>query len=285
MDIWALGCILHELVTGTSAFHQDWAVRQYFEHEGDLPISLLSFPPFLRHHVSGIINDLLKRDWNQRPSASEACSIFVSYSHFLELAAATIVLDANTFPVYSEWKALVERRLSKGEFFSQLSSMFEQKGDSAVAQAIRQDMVRRLWSRHEAIAAESVDLLSLSSRPLSVENISAIQLSQPALEDGFWLWHDVCCLNIQTVNFDAAIRACNDGNTRFPLKPWPILALSNVYALKGDYHEAILAYMKFFSFRKEDERRYLDGILTQRRQQVVASDRTDNVNMNEPYSR
>jgi len=131
VDIWALGCILHELATSQVAFGQDWAVVQY---DKDKRITVLRDPisspsVLLRHHVPENIRELLNRDHNQRPKASVACRIFSSYCEFLSLPVAHDLLKVSNYPWYQEWKQLTEpSALGGGPFLHNLATAFERNG-------------------------------------------------------------------------------------------------------------------------------------------------------------
>jgi predicted Zn-dependent protease len=68
----------------------------------------------------------------------------------------------------------------------------------------------------------------------------------------FWSWHNLCQVLLKRKDYDAAIRACKQGNTRFPSNPWPVLALTCVYAAAGEYHHAVLLCMDFFAGNNEE---------------------------------
>jgi serine/threonine protein kinase len=82
-DIWALGCILHELATGRSLFREDWRVRLYHLGQETLSLDLPLCDPFFQRQVSENILDLLNKDYRNRPSATRAKEIFENYCWFL----------------------------------------------------------------------------------------------------------------------------------------------------------------------------------------------------------
>jgi ankyrin repeat protein len=121
-DIWALGCILHELATGAdhTCFVPDR--NTLFKGVGavdgpDLSISIpwLPFPWFLGEHVIGLIRDLLANDSAHRPSAKVVHRSLISYCQLSELPNLGILLQTAAYPSYSEWKELQLRNMESPE--------------------------------------------------------------------------------------------------------------------------------------------------------------------------
>jgi hypothetical protein len=57
--MWALGCVLYELVTLRVAFFDDWCTRQYVSGDFELsPIEAPLIPQFLQIHLADNILDL-----------------------------------------------------------------------------------------------------------------------------------------------------------------------------------------------------------------------------------
>src|SRR5277367_1332957 len=80
-DIWALGCIMHELLTGLKAFPNDWNAWRYYSDNslglGDPPL-----PTFLSAQsdkcIRMLLNQVLTREWWKRPSAAEILELLNS---------------------------------------------------------------------------------------------------------------------------------------------------------------------------------------------------------------
>src|SRR5437667_7917893 len=62
----------------------------------------------------------------------------------------------------------------------------------------------------------------------------------------FWMWYSLCQVYIAQNDIDGAIAACKNGISKYPDSPSPVLAMSNLYAAKGDYGAAIEMYMQLF---------------------------------------
>jgi serine/threonine protein kinase len=86
VDIWAIGCILYELVLGRKAFRTDDAVNVYarqFAFSGvTLPL-LIDFETFpdqgRKSFVSRVIHEMLEVDANKRPRADELYTKFTCW--------------------------------------------------------------------------------------------------------------------------------------------------------------------------------------------------------------
>jgi serine/threonine protein kinase len=257
VDIWALACILHELATGKFAFHQDWAVREYFHSRSDLSISFPPLPSFFEHHLAGSIHDMLRRDWNQRPSASDVCSTFQSYSRLLDLPITDTLSNAKHYPSYSEWKTLARTNPDKIKFLSQISDLFKLKGDTSVANEMRQATMHqdRLDSESpnkSGAAVTEFEQEIVAEKEAYKADVRRCEIAVEEKPETFWPWHNLCQVFLKRKNYDAAIRACKQGNTRFPSNPWPVLALTCVYAAAGEYHHAVSRCMDFFAGNNEE---------------------------------
>src|SRR5271170_4950952 len=85
LDIWALGCILHELNTGEKRFLTDTAVLEY----GQSPVPL-TVPPSedntAERSITSAISDMLQVDSSLRPSATQ---LSASFSRYYQLCQRT----------------------------------------------------------------------------------------------------------------------------------------------------------------------------------------------------
>lgn len=107
VDIWALGCILHELVTSKPTFRSDWEIRERYITEIVPKISIPELSSeFLRHQLRDNIQDLLHREPKERPRASDLRGIFQSYSLVLIPIIASVLPPTAPYPTYAEWKQM-----------------------------------------------------------------------------------------------------------------------------------------------------------------------------------
>ena len=69
-------------------------------------------------------------------------------------------------------------------------------------------------------------------------DIEKCQVALQAEPVNYWLWHKFCRLSVEENNLDGCIEACKLEINKNPTNPSPLMELSNLYAVKGDYTEA-----------------------------------------------
>jgi serine/threonine protein kinase len=82
VDMWALGCILYELVARARAFREDWHIVKYSESGKDYDTTLAGegVPEDRRRDfVCKVIKELLDVEPSKRPRASELYERFISW--------------------------------------------------------------------------------------------------------------------------------------------------------------------------------------------------------------
>jgi len=80
VDIWALGCILHEIALCENVFLSDAAVLEYCSSRRSLNVSCGEhFDGNANINISNAIHDMLQIDPSQRPSASVLLERFHRY--------------------------------------------------------------------------------------------------------------------------------------------------------------------------------------------------------------
>jgi serine/threonine protein kinase len=111
VDIWALGCILGELLTASKVFNSDWAVYRFYESTDLFEIQVPEWiPKVLRQHVTDILREILDRDYRRRPGVVDLQPIFNSFL-LLSLKQESCTLeDVTCIPTYDEWRNLSRAR-------------------------------------------------------------------------------------------------------------------------------------------------------------------------------
>lgn len=81
-DIWALGCILYELISGHKAFSDDFRVFEYVFRKQKLFIPQFVNPmdERLNLYVSKFLDNMLEIDWWRRPTAQEILQVINTLS-------------------------------------------------------------------------------------------------------------------------------------------------------------------------------------------------------------
>jgi hypothetical protein len=78
VDIWAMGCILYQLYTGSKAFITDMAVFDYSHSNAPFPIH--GDESFNHPEIEGTVKHLLQIDPHVRPTANELVGMFSRYA-------------------------------------------------------------------------------------------------------------------------------------------------------------------------------------------------------------
>ena len=144
VDIWSLGCVLHELATSRLAFSGDYSVLKYYDNaEKFTDIQLDSSSTFLRHHVSEGICDLLQRDPGRRPRASVVRGICSAYVQILDVSEMRHLIESQPYPHYFEWKELIEKCPSEPEWLFSVAEIYEKNGQEELGIGLYKEIVRR----------------------------------------------------------------------------------------------------------------------------------------------
>jgi serine/threonine protein kinase len=144
-DIWALGCILHELNTGQRLFSNDWQVSRYATGLGELSLTLPydSESNFWQHHVAETVLELLHKDPKQRPNALEIYQIISAYCQLIEFTGSVAAPNWQSYPSHSEWKAIVGSATGRIALLFELSKWHFRQGSDALQLSLLRWIVYR----------------------------------------------------------------------------------------------------------------------------------------------
>lgn len=127
VDIWALGCILYEIVYHKRAFVGDWDVQAYKTMKSSSIISVPKdkFTPIFSSHLSGLLGELLSIEWQQRPRSQDLARMFKAYSQVFDPDLVTSIRNIPGFPGYQEWKNLLLTHRTEYELSNELDRRYK----------------------------------------------------------------------------------------------------------------------------------------------------------------
>jgi serine/threonine protein kinase len=151
VDIWAIGCILFELVTGKVAFTGDWEVHEFAVSGSKIQLPNSSFPKLFQTDVSTSVDAILRPDPPQRPDATHICSKFRSYIEQLSTNPEPLSeakLDpyeprADDSEAIADWKGLVKRNPNSLPLQKRLSDAYRKEGKLDLEIAILERIVNK----------------------------------------------------------------------------------------------------------------------------------------------
>lgn len=80
-DIWTLGCILFELISGSKAFPRDFNIYEYVQSKRRPNIPTLGLDGRLKTCLSELVYAMFAIDWWERPSTEAILKMFASLSN------------------------------------------------------------------------------------------------------------------------------------------------------------------------------------------------------------
>jgi serine/threonine protein kinase len=102
-DIYALGCILHQMIAGQPPFIEKNIVKLIVRHASEVPMPLREFNPAVSDALQTIVNTMLAKDPAQRYAtpgqAAEAVRAFLQS----EAAPIAVAQPAQLLPSYKTW--------------------------------------------------------------------------------------------------------------------------------------------------------------------------------------
>lgn len=129
VDIWALGCILYELLMSQKAFTDDWTVWDHYlsnsKHPQVTAQDLDGCFKKLPEHENSLLSQLFARDPAHRPHVSKLRLLFQSYAILSSDSLWKEISKAILFPSFSEWTAITTQWTSKNRLLLFLSGWYE----------------------------------------------------------------------------------------------------------------------------------------------------------------
>lgn len=311
VDIWALGCLLHELITGDRVFNSDWAVGEYFR-DNSPAISIRLTSSFWQHHVGECVRSLLSKDGKQRPKALLVCQSIALYSELLAQPYAHVLDLCQSYPTYLQWSTLVEAcagqthtlpfhlaqyYYSSNVGMSDVDLIVDALAQGYVDNSVRTTSIKQFYSAKLAEELrETTPMIPIIARFLS--RLGAV-LSMKGHRDKavalyvdvigvahlswlFWSYHKACELYMEDCMLETAITFCEEGINRFPDSPAPILVLTNLYGSNGKYDEAYKTRRLLYRYEYKYQWVHIQSALRDFPQYFVPSPRQSETTLTSP---
>ena len=247
VDLWALGCILHECMTGKKTFAGDFAVP--LRRDADPPQVHLGWSSQIWHDlVKNTVKHLLRCDPAHRPTAPDMVDLFDYYKTVLVNPVSSLVFNGTAGVSYEEFISICQRSSNKVEWLYEFAEHYKLKGEKSVATALFDEMtqlyldtIQRLRDSNRATDQSSCTNI----RTRHNRNVASTALFKKILSyiPG-WLLAWVCyelasyLISIDAKNWDGAILICKHGLERDRDNAILPMLLSNLYAESGCYDDA-----------------------------------------------
>lgn len=255
LDMWSLGCVLHQIATKRVAFKDDWAVQKYDHMKNSImEINLTSTSEFLQHHVSESLRALLHREPKKRPSASLVSRLFSSYRQIFELPSAQGLYVAPLYPLFQQWQQTIDSYVSKPKIISQLAlaKLFEYHDNRSLAQSLRDDMIQAYIDSDQRQTKPSRTLNGdpkleslhnlgklLTSHGLDDEALVVYEKLLNSYPDDLNAFIRLAELYTKKKQDDQALHLYRTATKTHPRNFWSWRNLCNYYVERDDYHGAI----------------------------------------------
>lgn len=141
VDIWALGCIISEMVTGHRVFDNDWTVYRYYTSTITLSFETPNCPRILEEHLNRLVGDLLRRNYKERPGVALLCPLFKSYLLVMCVSLQETIDIVQGMEHYDPWTKVFYTCATEEEVQLQLISHFVDRKDYKSAAAFSLQML------------------------------------------------------------------------------------------------------------------------------------------------
>ena len=123
-DIWALGCVLHELATGHQVFQHDHATTVYYSKDPlpELPIRISYNNQFWHKQIFDFLHHFLSKEPQQRPNANLTSRRLEANLVLFEIPDIELLTNYSWLLAYREWENIVKPGISIVELVFELDT-------------------------------------------------------------------------------------------------------------------------------------------------------------------
>ena len=252
-DIWGLGCILYECLTGSKAFLGDYAVMQYSENER--PNISVPWPSKLWPNlVISTVYHLLRKDPSQRPTVTSVLDILKSYKTVLVRPLAEPIFEM-AYVSFPEWLVLRARCSSEIEWLYELGEDLCVRGEEfkVAARVLHEEVVHQYFETIERLHEFNLRNLEDSefAEDPKLENTKALFRKLLAhLPERLvpWVCYEIAVyVTSRKDDWDDAISICKAGMRNYPQNVVLPMLLTKLYAEEGRYDDAVETEREFFA--------------------------------------
>jgi serine/threonine protein kinase len=221
-DMWALGCLLFQVLTRQRIFREDFYALQYSNGRSDLPLPIpFQESEFWQHHISELIHDLLDVNPDARPSADDTHNLISSYCTLFEVGPSSLdIFMSEIFPSYSDCKNFFASVLSEPARMFEIAKWYTITGNTGFSESLVKDLISREEDRARRTALGP-------------------QRLQSTFEDHtFWL--DIPQFFVSNRQYSQAAFVYSSLLKRDPTNLELRKGLARAYALNKQYNEAVI---------------------------------------------
>ena len=251
VDLWALGCILHECMTGKKTFAGDFAVP--LRRDADPPQVHLGWSSQIWHDlVKNTVKHLLRCDPAHRPTAPDMVDLFDYYKTVLVNPVSSLVFNGTAGVSYEEFISICQRSSNKVEWLYEFAEHYKLKGEKSVATALFDEMTQLYLDtiQRPRDSNRATGTNTGIGRAQNVLSTAVFMKMLPYIPK--WLLAWVCyelasyVISIDGENWEEAILICKHGLERDRDNAILPMLLSNLYAESGRYDDAMDTEARFY---------------------------------------
>ena len=248
VDIWGLGCILYECITGSKAFNADYVVASYSE-DMISTISLPWYSPIWQSLLTATIRCLLRKDETHRPTAANIFDLLTSYKRILVPPLAQPIFNSAMHLSYDEWNKFQTSYPNDIQWLYELGQIYKVQGESSLANIIFEEMVELYLDLILRLHDSNTQRDSIGSVVTFNEDpdlIVTTRLFEKVLDylpksSLSWVCYEIASYLVtrEKGNWERAILICERGLKESPNDIILVVLLSNLYVVNGHISKAI----------------------------------------------